>query len=77
MYLSKQVDGFRHSIAEFNDKVKGTVKKEVMDMLLLSQYFDAIREIGSSSTCRTTLVPGSKSFTEDMRNLLLQVDMNK
>lgn len=71
------MDGFRHSIVEFNDKVKGTFKKDVMDLLLLSQYFDAIREIGSSKDCKTTLVPGSKSFTEDMRNLLIQVDMNK
>jgi len=28
-----------------------------MDLLLLSQYFDCIREVGSSKHCKTTFVP--------------------
>jgi hypothetical protein len=53
--------------------------KDVMDLLLLTQYFDAIRDIGSASTCRTTFVPssvsslgGSSNASDMLRNALLQ-----
>jgi len=66
------VDGLRTSIMGFNDTVKGSSTKDVMDLLLLTQYFDAIKEIGSSPKCKTTFVPGSKSVSDEMRNSLLQ-----
>jgi len=70
------VDGLRLSVVEFNEKVKGSSKKEVMDLLLLTQYFDAIREVGSSAHCKTTFIPssGSQSLTESMRNSMIQAD---
>lgn len=43
-----------------------------MDLLLLTQYFDAINQIGGSPNCKTTFIPGSQSVTEDMRNSILQ-----
>ena len=42
---------------DFNEGVKGASSKDVMDLLLLSQYFDCIREVGSSKHCKTTFVP--------------------
>lgn len=42
---------------DFNEGVKGASSKDVMDLLLLSQYFDCIREVGSSNHCKTTFVP--------------------
>jgi len=70
------VDGLRLSVVEFNEKVKGSSKKEVMDLLLLMQYFDAIQEVGSSAHCKTAFIPssGSQSLTESMRNSMIQAD---
>lgn len=36
------VDGLRDSIAEFKDGVSGATIKDVMDLLILTQYFDVL-----------------------------------
>ena len=66
------VDGLRTSIVDFADNVQGSSTKEVMDLLLLTQYFDMIRDVGSASHCRTTFVPTNQNGADDMRNALLQ-----
>lgn len=71
------VDGLRTSIVEFSDEVKGTTAKDALDMLLLTQYFDCIRDVGSDPKCRTTFVPTSKTPGDDIRSALLQVDAMK
>lgn len=40
--------------------------------LLLIQYFDMIRDVGSANHCRTTFVPTSRTLGDDVRNSLLQ-----
>lgn len=69
------VDGLRTSIVDFQDTVSGSTTKEVMDLLLLTQYFDMIRDVGSANHCKTTFVPSSRSSSDDMRNALLQTSM--
>ncbi len=68
------VDGLRTSIIGFQDKIQGSSTKEVMDLLLLTQYFDMIRDVGSANHCRTTFVPTSRSLGDEMRSSLLQAD---
>lgn len=70
------VDGLRHSILDFSDHVTGSSAKEVMDLLLLTQYFDMIRDVGASNSCRTTFVPSPHSVGDNMRNALLQSSSN-
>jgi len=65
------VDGLRSSIVDFTDGVKGTSSKDIMDLLLLTQYFDMVRDVGQSKHCKTTFVPSAKSAGDDMRNSLL------
>eukprot|EP00568_Trieres_chinensis_P003072 CAMPEP_0183292638 /NCGR_PEP_ID=MMETSP0160_2-20130417/1625_1 /TAXON_ID=2839 ORGANISM="Odontella Sinensis, Strain Grunow 1884" /NCGR_SAMPLE_ID=MMETSP0160_2 /ASSEMBLY_ACC=CAM_ASM_000250 /LENGTH=235 /DNA_ID=CAMNT_0025453621 /DNA_START=279 /DNA_END=986 /DNA_ORIENTATION=- len=71
------VDGLRTSIVDFSDGVKGTTSKDIMDLLLLTQYFDCIRDVGTAPHCRTTFVPSSRSAGDDVRNALLQVEASK
>lgn len=71
------VDGLRSSIVDFSQDVKGTNSKDVMDLLLLTQYFDCIRDVGGANNCRTTFVPSSRSVGDDVRNSLLQADAAK
>ena len=68
-------DGLRTSIVDFSDGVKGASSKDVMDLLLLTQYFDCVRDVGSSKHCKTTFVPSGGGNT--MRNSLLQADAAK
>jgi hypothetical protein len=79
--VSKQrkaiVDGLRSSIVDFSNNVEGASTKEVMDLLLLTQYFDMLRDVGSAPHCRTTFVPTSRTMGDSMRNSLLQADAAK
>jgi len=68
------IDGLRTSIVNFNENVSGSNTKDVMDLLLLTQYFDMIRDVGSSGHCRTTFVPSSRTSADDIRTALLQAD---
>jgi hypothetical protein len=68
------VDGLRTSIVEFSDNIEGSSTKEVMDLLLLTQYFDMIRDVGSANHCRTTFVPSSRSLGDELRGSLLQAN---
>jgi hypothetical protein len=68
------VDGLRSSIVEFSEHIEGSSTKEVMDLLLLTQYFDMIRDVGRASHCRTTFVPSSRTLGDELRGSLLQAD---
>eukprot|EP00970_Alexandrium_tamarense_P000780 scaffold91_cov203-Alexandrium_tamarense.AAC.1 len=62
-----------------NTTVKGASSKDVMDLLLLSQYFDCIRDVGHANHCKTTFVPSGHSGGADagMRNALLVANAAK
>lgn len=71
------VDGLKDSIVTFNDGVDGTSSKDIMDLLLLTQYFDMIRDVGIKNNCKTVFVPSSKTAGDEMRNSLLIADAAK
>lgn len=43
------VQGLQASVSEFSEEVGGATPKDVMDILLLSQYFDTLSVIGANS----------------------------
>merc|ERR1711933_306183 len=43
------VQGLQESVEEFSTEVKGATPKDVMDILLLSQYFDTLSTVGANS----------------------------
>jgi regulator of protease activity HflC (stomatin/prohibitin superfamily) len=43
------VKGLQASVSEFSEDVVGTNPKDVMDILLLSQYFDTLSTVGANS----------------------------
>lgn len=43
------VQGLQASVAEFSDEVEGATPKDVMDILLLSQYFDTLSAVGANN----------------------------
>lgn len=62
---------------DFSDGVKGASSKDVMDLLLLTQYFDCIKEVGSAKNCKTTFVPSGNGGGAGIRNSLLIADSAK
>ena len=45
------VDGLRESISEFANHVEGTNSKDIIDLLLITQYFDMLKDIGAKPNC--------------------------
>lgn len=43
------VQGLQESVGAFSDEVEGATPKDVMDILLLSQYFDTLSAVGANS----------------------------
>jgi regulator of protease activity HflC (stomatin/prohibitin superfamily) len=72
------IDGLRESVDEFAKSVPGASPQDVMNIVLLTQYFDTLKEIGASSTTNTLLIPHSPSavgdLAEQIRNSMLTSD---
>jgi len=60
------VDGLRDSVTSFSDVVSGISPKDVMDLLLVNQYFDTLKEIGAHSKSTTIFIPHSPGNVSDV-----------
>ncbi|XP_062233668.1 hypersensitive-induced response protein 4-like [Phragmites australis] len=69
-------DGLRENILNFSHSVSGTSAKEVMDLIMITQYFDTIKELGDSSKNTTVFIPHGpghvKDISEQIRNGMMQ-----
>lgn len=65
------MSGLKESIVEFNSEVSDTRPKEIMDLLVLNQYFDTISEISTSKKMKVVFLP---SDDNSMRNGILQAN---
>ncbi|KAI5444797.1 variant 2, Hypersensitive-induced response protein 4 [Lathyrus oleraceus] len=61
-------DGLRENILQFSTKVEGTSAKEVMDLIMITQYFDTIRDLGNSSKNTTVFIPHGPGHVRDISN---------
>jgi len=72
------VDGLRDSVLAFSVNVPGTTAKDVMDMVLVTQYFDTMKEIGASSKSSSVFIPHGPGAVRDIatqiRDGLLQAN---
>jgi len=70
------VEGLRESVLEFAEAVEGATPKDVMDLILVTQYFDTLKEIGASSKTTSIFIPHSpgaiSSVANEVRNGFLQ-----
>lgn len=65
------VDGLRESVTDFADNVEGTTPKDVMDILLMTQYFDTLRNMGDKGGASGTLfLPHGPHSVADLRTQL-------
>jgi regulator of protease activity HflC (stomatin/prohibitin superfamily) len=72
------VEGLRESVDEFQRTVPGASAQDVMNLVLMTQYFDTLKEIGASSQTNTILIPHSpgnlSDLTQQMRNAMISAD---
>jgi len=60
------VDGLRNSVLAFSENVPGTTAKDIMDMVLVTQYFDTMKEIGASSKSSAVFIPHGPGAVRDV-----------
>ncbi len=60
------IDGLRESVDEFQKSVPGASAQDVMNVVLMTQYFDMLKELGSASNNNTIMVPHSPSAVTDL-----------
>lgn len=60
------IDGLRESVESFSSKVNGATAQDVMNLVMMTQYFDTIKDIGGSSKTNTILIPHSPSGMSDL-----------
>jgi regulator of protease activity HflC (stomatin/prohibitin superfamily) len=72
------VAGLRDSVDEFQKSVPGTTAKDVMNLVLMTQYFDMLKEIGASSRTNAILIPHSPgnlgNLSEQIRNAMIEAN---
>eukprot|EP01018_Ginkgo_biloba_P032877 Gb_37244 [translate_table: standard] len=69
-------DGLRENVLEFSHKVPGTSTKDVMDLVMMTQYFDTMKDVGASSKNTTVFIPHGpghvRDIGEQIRNGLME-----
>ena len=69
------IDGLKESVEHFKDGVSGATTQDVMNLVLLTQYFDTIKELGHTSNTNTILLPhspaGMTDLAEQIRNAMI------
>ena len=65
------VRGFKESVTDFKKSVEQVSHEEVMQFVLMTQYFDTIREIGANSKNSSILMPHSPGGMREFQNQII------
>ncbi len=65
------VRGFKESVTDFKKSVEQVSHEEVMQFVLMTQYFDTIRDIGANSKNSSILMPHSPGGMRDFQNQII------
>lgn len=60
------IDGLKESVSAFKESVEGATAKDVMGLVLMTQYFDTLKELGENSAAKTIFIPHSPGAVGDI-----------
>jgi regulator of protease activity HflC (stomatin/prohibitin superfamily) len=60
------VEGLKESVGDFQKSVTGSSAQDVMNLVLLTQYFDTLKEISISAKTNTILLPHTPAGMSDI-----------
>lgn len=66
------IEGLQTSIEQFQKVVDGASAKEVMQLVLVTQYFDTLKSIGESDKTSTLFLPHSPAAVREVSDQILQ-----
>ena len=56
----------RGGVQDFNDSVEDIGSREVMEMMLITQYFDMLRDVGGNNRAATVFIPHQPGSINDI-----------
>ena len=66
------IEGLQVSIEQFQKVVEGASAKEVMQLVMVTQYFDTLKSIGESDKTNTLFLSHSPGAVKDVSDQILQ-----
>lgn len=66
------VKGFKESVEDFQSSLKGISSQEVMQFVLMTQYFDTLNNIGANSKNSSILIPNSPGSMKDFQEQIIK-----
>jgi regulator of protease activity HflC (stomatin/prohibitin superfamily) len=72
------IEGLKESVENFSSAVNGVNSQDVMNLVMMTQYFDTIKELGLSGKNSTILIPhgpgGMTDMQEQIRNAMITAE---
>ncbi len=69
------IEGLKESVDDFQKHISGISSQEIMNLVLITQYFDTLKEIGGQAKTNTILLPhspgGMKDFMNQIRDAII------
>ena len=69
------IEGLKGSVKEFQEAIEGTTAQDVMNLILMTQYFDMMKSIGESANSSTILLPHGPGYVDDLKKGIAQAVM--
>ena len=66
------VEGLQASIEQFQKAVEGATSKDVMQLVLVTQYFDTLKSIGESDKTNTLFISHSPGSVKEVSDQILE-----
>ena len=66
------MSGLRESVAGFTENIEGVGSKEVIQMMMITQYFDMLKDIGGNSKSSTVFTSHSPAAINDLQTQIKQ-----
>jgi len=60
------VNGLKDSVVQFSESVNGITSRDVMEMMLVTQYFDMLKDVGQDSGTSTIFIPHAPGAVNDV-----------
>ena len=65
------IEGLRVSVENFREAVPGSTPEDVMALVLMTQYFDTLKEIGARAGSNTIFLPNKPGAANDFLNQIV------
>ena len=66
------IRGFKESVEDFQKSLTSIDAQEIMQFVLMTQYFDTLNSIGSNSNSNTLMVPHSPAAMNDFYQQIIE-----